>query len=358
MEGKGPTYLFGTCCYGFVQRIMRDKLYILLMALFVGVAIAACQWSLDYGGRSGSSTDIKVHRYDMLLDEFISLNSFSALQKMSAEYPQETKFLIEEVLAIGSVSDDNINLRLREYYSDPLLTNLYRDALTKFADMSRIERDFTRAFKRLKRELPHMTVPRVYAQFSALNQSVVVGDSILGFSIDKYMGADYPLYSQFYYAYQLPAMSPERIVPDCMAFYLLSEYPFPWEWHRTLLDQILHRGKIHWVVSRIMGTETLEEEMGYTPEEGNWCRERRERIWNYLKESGQLHSTDPELVRTYLQPAECTYPLGLDSPGEVGVWLGMQIIDEYMAKNKNMSIADLLRETDYRSLLRNLQLPY
>lgn len=189
---------------------MRNRLYIFFMAAFAGVLIAACRWSLDYGGSGSASTDIKVHRYDKLLDEFISLNSFSALQKMSAEYPQETKFLIEEVLAIGSVSDDNINLRLREYYSDPLLTNLYHDALTKFADMSGIERDFTHAFKRLKRELPHMTVPRVYAQFSALNQSVVVGDSILGFSIDKYMGADYPLYSQFYYAYQLPAMSPER----------------------------------------------------------------------------------------------------------------------------------------------------
>ena len=107
-----------------------------------------------------------------------------------------------------------------------------------------------------------------------------------------------------------------------------------------------------------MGTETLEEEMGYTAEDGDWCRERRNRIWNYLVESGQLHSTDPELIRTYLRPAECTYPLGLDSPGEVGVWLGMQIIDEYMAKNKNISIADLLRETDYRSVLRNLQLSY
>lgn len=326
--------------------------------MFACLAFATCQWPFGHGEGGRSVSAIKVHRYDMLLDEYISLNSFSALQKMSTDYPQETKFLIEDVLAIGFVSDDNINLRLREYYSDTLLKHLYRDALVKFRDMSRIERGFTRAFKRLKRELPHMMVPRVYAQFSALNQSVVVGDSILGFSIDKYMGADYPLYNHFYYAYQCRSMSPERIVPDCMAFYLLSEYPFPWEWHRTLLDQILHRGKIHWVVAHILGSETLEEEMGYTAEEGNWCRDRREHIWNYLVQSGQLHSTDPALVRTYLQPAECTYPLGTDSPGEVGVWLGLQIIDEYMTKNKNMSVADLLRETDYRSILKNLQLPY
>lgn len=337
---------------------MRSRLYIPLVTLFACLALAACRWSFDRKSGGQGVVDIKVHRYDKLLDEYISLNSFSALQKMSTDYPQETKFLIEDVLAIGSVSDDNINLRLREYFSDTILQTLCRDALLKFDDMSRIERDFTRAFRRLKRELPHMTVPRVYAQLSALNQSVVVGDSVLGFSLDKYMGADYPLYNQFYYSYQCRSMSPERIVPDCVAFYLLSEYPFPWEWHRTLLDQILHRGKIHWVVSRVLGTATLEEEMGYTPEEGAWCSERRERIWQHLTESGQLHSTDPMLVRAYLQPAECTYPLGTDSPGQVGVWLGAHIIDEYMSKNKNLTVADLLRETNYRSILKNLQLPY
>ncbi len=339
------------------MRSMRDKLYTLLVAV-IACVVTSCQWPLDYDGRTRSSADIEVHRYDKLLDEFISLNSFSALQKMSTDFPQETKFLIEDVLAIGTVSDDNINLRLREYFSDTLLQRLCHDALLKFQDMSGLERDFTRGFKRLKRELPHMPVPRVYAQLSALNQSVVVGDSTLGFSIDKYMGADYPLYAQFYYPYQCRSMSPERIVPDCMAFYLLSEYPFPWEWHRTLLDHILHRGKIHWVVAQILGMATLEEEMGYTQAEGDWCRERRERIWGYIVESGHLHSTDPVLVRTYLHPAECTYPLGTDSPGEVGVWLGLQIIDEYMAKNKNMTIADLLRETDYRSILKNLQIAY
>jgi hypothetical protein len=147
-------------------------------------------------------------------------------------------------------------------------------------------------------------------------------------------------------------------VPDCLNFYLLSEYPFPWEWHRTLLDHLLHQGKINWVVAQALGTSTLEEVIGFTSSAGEWCRIRRENIWNYLVESGQLHSTDPMWVEVYLQPAECTFPLGVDSPGEVGVWLGIHLIDEYMAKNKHLTIADLLRETDYRSILKNLQLPY
>ena len=65
-------------------------------------------------------------------------------------------------------------------------------------------------------------------------------DSILGFSIDKYMGADYPLYNRFYYDYQCRNMEPDRIVPACFTFYLLNQYPLPWQPGRTLLDMIMH----------------------------------------------------------------------------------------------------------------------
>lgn len=336
---------------------MRHYFHILL-TLIACLALASCQWSVTPDGRSGKGAGVKVHRFDKLLDEYVENNSFSTLQKLNAEYPQEVRFLIEDVLSIGSVHEEDIHQRLRDYYADTLLQQLRRDALLKYEDMSGIERQFDRAFRRMKRELPQMAVPEVYAQISALGQSVVVGDSILGFSIDKYMGTDYPLYEHFYYDYQRRSMSPERIVPECLRFYLLSEYPFPWEWHRTLLDHILHQGKIHWVVSQLMDSPTLEEEMGYTPQEGAWCAARRDSIWNYLVQSGQLHSTDPMLVRIYLQPAEYTYPLGSRSPAEVGVWLGVHIIDDYMAANRKKTIAELLRETDYRAILKSLKLKY
>ena len=336
---------------------MRHYLHI-FMVLIACLAFGTCQWRVSPDGRNVKGEGVKVHRFDRLMDEYVESNSFSTLQKLNTEYPQEMRFLIEDVLSIGSVHEEDIHQRLRNYYVDTLLQQLRHDALLKFEDMDGIEQQFNRAFRQMKRELPQMTVPQVYSQISALGQSVVVGDSILGFSIDKYMGADYPLYEHFYYDYQRRSMSPERIVPECLRFYLLSEYPFPWEWHRTLLDHILHQGKIHWVVAKLMDSPTLEDEMGYTSQEGVWCASRQDSIWNYLVQSGQLHATDPMLVRIYLQPAECTYPLGSHSPAEVGVWLGMQIIDDYMTANREKTIADLLRETDYRAVLRSLKLKY
>lgn len=166
---------------------MKKLLFILLSV----IAFASCQSDMQ-SGDALSDRRIKVFRYDRLQYEATVMNSISAIQKMNMDYPQATRILIEDVLMLGSVDAPDINERLCTYYSDSVLLRLMEEAEEKFSDMTPIEERLTEGFKRLKKEIPSLPVPQVYAQISALNQSVVVGDSLLGISLDKYMGEDYP----------------------------------------------------------------------------------------------------------------------------------------------------------------------
>lgn len=326
--------------------MMIRKIIFILVGL---VTLSSCHW--DGKGSNATDLNIKVARYDRLQFEYVMMNSISALQKMNTEYPQVTKLLIEDVLAIGEVDDNMINDRMLEYYSDTTLLILMRDAEEKFKDLDWVEEKLTKGFKRLKKEVPALPVPHFYAQIAALNQSVVVGDSILGFSIDKYMGADYPLYKRFYYDYQCRSMEPERIVPDCFTFYLLSEYPLPWQPGRTLLDMIMHRGKINWVVANILGYESFEKEMGYDEKEAGWCKKNKVALWRTMLDNGHLDATDPLIVRTYIRKDPFISIMGERTPASIGVWMGIQIIDEYMKKHPEVTINELLNKTDYRQIL-------
>lgn len=325
---------------------MRKTIFILVLHL---VALSSCHWNGE-GGKA-ADVDIKIARYDRLQYEYVTMNSFSALQKMNTDYPQATKLLIEDVLAIGKVNDTNINDRMLEYYADSTLLTLMCDAEEAFKDLSWIEEKLNKGFKRLKKEVPTLPVPRFYAQISALNQSVVVGDSILGFSIDKYMGTDYSLYKRFYYDYQCRTMNPDRIVPDCFTFYLLSHYPLSWQPGRTLLDMIMHRGKINWVVTHVLGYESFEEEMGYDNQEAQWCKEHKEALWETMLRNGHLYATDPLVVRTYIRMDPFIPIMGEKTPASIGIWMGIQLVDEYMKKHPDMTIKDLLLATDYRQML-------
>ena len=96
-------------------------------------------------------------------------------------------------------------------------------------------------------------VLRVSQQW-ADDQSIVVGEHSVGISLDKYMGSDYPLYKKFYTPQQRSTMQPQYIVPDCLTFYLLSNYQMKNFDTRAQLDRDLHMGKIMWAVNKAMAT--------------------------------------------------------------------------------------------------------
>lgn len=295
--------------------------------------------------------EISVVRYDKLLNEYVRFNSFSALQKMNTDNMQATKILIEDVLNIGLVDDDNITQKLKTFYSDTTLLHLMSDVELKFADLSKVERKLTKGFAKLKKEVPSIKIPRIYSQISALNESIVVGDSLLGISLDKYMGKDYPLYKRFYYDYQCRSMSPERIVPDCFLFYLLSEYPLPTDAKRTLLDVMIHYGKISYIVQQILDCRSSEGLLGYSVAEKAWSEENKDMIWKFMQTSGHLHATDPMIIRIYTRPAPFTPFFGESSPSLLGTWMGVQIVTSYMKRNKDVALSDLLKMTDYHRML-------
>ncbi len=300
---------------------------------------------------------VKIHRYDRLQFEASALNSFTSLQKMNMNFPHATKLLIEDVLALGSVDDEKINDRLCAYYSDTSLVNLMLDVEDKYKDLGSFEKELTKGFVYLKKRIPSLIIPAVYSQISALNQSVVVSDSLIGISLDKYMGEDYPMYTRYYYSYQRASMKPERIVPDCLSFYLLSLYPFPWDRnHRTLFDLMMYRGKIAWITEKALGREDLGAKiLGYDEHQLEWCRKNKKQFIEWINKAGHLECTDPMIIRAYLQPMPNPV-LNEDVPPMIGIWLGMQYIDEYMKKNSGVTLEELLKNTDYEGMLMDIDI--
>ena len=165
------------------------------------------------------------------------------------------------------------------------------------------------------------------------------------------MGEDYPLYKRFYYDYQCRSMRPERIVPDCFVFYLLSRYGMVYHEGTCLIDLMLHSGKINYVMQNLLGYDNIGEAMGYSKEENAWCRENEQAIWEYICSNDHLHARDPMVIRYYMKPAPAVEMLGGRAPALIGTWIGARIVASYMKKHKDMKLKDLLDFTDYHRML-------
>ncbi len=190
----------------------------MILLLIAACAVGLWGWRMMRNGREEAT--VHIERFDWVLDEYVSLGSGTALHRMNTEFPQQTKMLIEDVLELGEVDDPNVERELRQYYLDSTVQVLLDEVHRQYTDVSDLERDFTRVFEELKKQDPSFRAPRVYTQISCLGQSIVVNDSLLGISLDKYLGADFPLYQEFYTAEQRRQMQRSAIVTDAVSTYL------------------------------------------------------------------------------------------------------------------------------------------
>lgn len=238
---------------------MRRTYVIVLMMLMV---LAGCQWqSKKAVDEQQPDFDVSIVRYDRIENLYLTLADFAALHQMRTDYPVQTRTLIENVLQLGQVNAPDINTRFLMYFQDSTLQALVADVERQYEDVDDLNAQLTAAFRHLTKLLPDIKVPQVYTQIGSLDQSIVVTDSMLGISLDKYLGADYPAYLHYDYTErQRKMMTREYIVPDCLSFYLLSLFPLADADQATEVQRHWHMSKIQMVVNSAIGQKVFSGE--------------------------------------------------------------------------------------------------
>lgn len=223
------------------------------------IACIGCQWQLRPNGDAEEGEAIVIERFDQVEMLYLTTGDFAALQQMKTGYPSETRVLIEDVLRLGRVDESDINVRFLLFFQDSTLQCLMSDVEKQYRELDDLNGQLSAAFARLQRLLPSVEMPRVYTQIGSLDQSIVVDDGMLGISLDKYLGKDYPAYLRYGYTEEQRAMMTRQfIVPDCIGFFLLNRYPMTIGETETTDSVALHQarrnhmGRIQWVVNNVL----------------------------------------------------------------------------------------------------------
>ena len=64
-----------------------------------------------------------------------------------------------------------------------------------------------------------------------------------------------------------------------------------------------------------------------------------------------LYSSDPLVIRKYMQDGPFTAGLPEGSPAMLGKWVGWQIVRNYMQKNDDVTLSNLFGVTDSQVIL-------
>jgi hypothetical protein len=336
-------YLKGKKTFSSLKAAMRSAVVVLLALLVL------CSGCRGGGNAFASAEPVRINRYDKALLRLIESDNDVAIQgELLCDYPEMMEIAGKGILDMQTPEMTQICDRLMDYYSEPTLLGLYRDAVAKFDSVAGIEQQLGSAFAYLQAYLPSHPVPRIYMHVSGLGRNVLVADDLLSISIDKYMGADYPLYRNFIDDFRREKMQPARVAPDYLAGWLLSEYPFTGK-ESVLLDRMVYEGKIRYLISQALPDLPPHILMGWTEEAYAWCRRNEAAIWKTIIERKHLYTPDLITTRRYIEDAPATF-LADEAPGSLGVWIGLQMVRRYV-KETGASPEQLMRETDAQNIL-------
>ena len=298
---------------------------------------------------SGSSSQIVIHRFDKDLFQCMESKDEKLQQALEKEYPQMLEILDKSLFNSADSSISAVSLNLFKYYSEPTLKNLYADAIKEYDSVGDIVAALTTGFAYLHSQFPDMQIPAVYMHVSGLNQNVLVADSLLSLSSDKYMGIEYPLYKAFFNQPQRNKMQRELVAADYLAGWLMSEFPFTGN-EQQLLDRMVYEGKIKQLVMEALPGIKMETLMGYTQQDADWWQKNEGVLWKYVIEHKQLNTADRITTARYFEDAHNNFPV-IGAPANTGTWLGWQIVKAYQNKS-NATPQQLMQVTDPNEILR------
>jgi len=211
----------------------------------------------------------------------------------------------------------------------------------------------TTAYKHIKYYYPENNIPTVYSYISGLDYEYPIKflDDVMIIALDMYLGADYEPYIKIGLpSYKTKWMSKELIVVDCIKEIALQKINFGKD-NKTLLDKMIYQGKILYFIDAMMPDEPDTLKIKYSEKQLEWCEKNESNIWSYFIENKLLYSTNNSVINKFIVEGPFTSIFSKESPARTSDFIGWGIVKKYMNNNKEITLKELMDETDSQEIL-------
>lgn len=320
---------------------------------FILICFFSCGKDKRYEPKtSDKNLTVRIIRFDKDLIHLNQNNLTQSTIDLYKKYPDIINIYTNEILGVSATDTSKIAKLFREFLSDTVFSQVNQKTLQVFDNVTPIEQNLTASFSILHSFFPEIKLPEVYFFVSGFNRQILVGDNSIGVGVDLFLGSDYSRYQNFTYQYLIKNMTVQQITPVVMSAVLYNHFPIGGN-NERLIDNMLYRGKVLFLLSKLLPEELPNTIIGYEKREWEWCRKYEKQVWETIMDRNDLFSTDVMLIHKYMDEAPFTTPVSQEAPGRLGIWVGWQIIESYMKNNKNVNLKDLMLNNNYQQIFEH-----
>lgn len=321
----------------------------LLFALPVAI-LASCGGGEE---KAPDVSDVKVALNTRRLDQDIAAldtNKIAAgLQKLQTKYPDFLPFFLDTLMGLGIQGNYNdtvqgISLGMHSFLTHKDYRGLLDTVAKHYPDTKDVDGWLQQGFQYQKHYFPNAKERKVVYLISWLNNhaAFTYDSTILGIGLDMFLGASYPYYKAVGIPEYWSAQLEKQYIPVAAFKTMYREVvPFVMD-DRTLLNMMIQRGIEAYYIEKVLPFVPKHVRLAYTESQLKWCEENEAGIYNFFITQNFLYERSLQKVVRYVLEGPSAAGMSDQSPGEVGTWIGLQIVKAYMAQHADMTLDKLM----------------
>ncbi|HSI91213.1 MAG TPA: gliding motility lipoprotein GldB [Adhaeribacter sp.] len=292
---------------------------------------------------SNIKVDIKAQRLEK---ELFSLKSEAEVQDFLNKHP----LFANRFLHRNRYPDDQELVKsLYGMASEPHLRQLVQETDERFKDMEDLENDLETAYKHLKYYYPEEKVPQLATFVTGMGQDLYLDDSLVVWGLEFFIGptAKYrPPYPKYIlYRYDKPYVIPTTVL------LLSNRFNQTDPTNNTMLAEMISNGKSLYFAQKMLPCTPESLLIGYTNQQMADVYHNQDQVWAHFVEKNLLYETNQFQIKKYVGERPNVPEIGKQAPGRIGVWLGWQIVRKYMEDHPEITLPQLMAESNPQKIL-------
>lgn len=295
--------------------------------------------------------EIKIQRFDRDLFALDTTNMADNMQTLAQTYPDFLPFFIAEIAHDQSNPEETPEEALSGFVTASQVRRLYDSCQAAFPNLDQLETDLDKMLRQYRKHFPQKPEPRFVAAVTEfVGDAYAVNDSLVLIGLDMFLGENFSGYDPNHF----PQYLRKQFVPEYMttkvALTLSSRLVGPPPSERVV-DFMINNGKVLYLMDALLPEVPERLKMGYSQEQLEGCYANEQEVWARLLELKVLYEPLNNKNQKIVMPSPATEVLFQEAPGEVGNWIGWQIVKAYMRRHPDTSLEELLNLRDTQRFL-------
>ncbi len=324
------------------------NMFIVYFLFFIFLSVS-CSNKKNIPDVSNIKIQLNVQRFD---EDFFAIDTNhipESLNKLQQKYPFFINDFLYNIMALPP-QQDSIITRLKLFVHD--YKKVYDSSQITFKSFEKNKSEIEKGLQFVKYYFPDYKLPENVITFIGPVEGYgnVLTGSGFAVGLQLYLGRNFPVYHtdyimDVYPEYQSRRFEAEYISVNCMRNIIDDLYPDK-STGKNLIEQIIEEGKRMYVLDQLLPETNDTLKTGYTKNQLEGCYKSEAGIWNYFVENNLVYITDPMQIRDYVSDAPKTEAFGETSPGNIGLFIGWQIVKKWMAQNETKTLDQLMQTPD------------